>query len=222
MKVIVVGAGKVGYYLTKTLLEHGHTPVVIELENELCSRIANDLAVKSILGDGSTIDCLEAAGAADAQSLVTVTGSDEANLVACQLAKKVFGIKKTVARVNNPKNLAVMKRLGVDIPICSTDSIARQLEREVDVAAIKQLMSLNHGQATISEIEIPADSELDGVRISDIRLPDECVIISISRDGDLIIPRGKTCLAGGDVILTLISNTVAHKLAKALMIDLDK
>lgn len=222
MKVIVVGAGKVGYYLTKTLLEHGHTPVVIESDHELCSRIADDLGVTSIYGDGSTIDCLEAAGAAEAQSLVTVTGSDEANLIACQLAKRMFGIKKTVARVNNPKNLQVMRRLGVDIPISSTDSIARQIEREVDIASIRQVMALNQGKATISEITLPQNSPLDGVRISDIRLPEESVIISINRKGDLIIPRGKTCVFSGDVILVLVSNTEGHKLAKALMLEIEK
>lgn len=219
MKVIVVGAGKVGYYLTKTLLEHGHEPIVIEIDRHLCSKIADDLGVTTIYGDGSTIDCLEAAGIDGAQSFVTVTGSDEANLVACQLAKRVFGIKKTVSRVNNPKNLSVMKRLGVDIPISSTDSIARQLEREVDVASIRQVVALNQGNATISEITLPEQSAMDGVRISDIRLPEECVIISISRSGQLTIPRGKTCLQSGDTIMVLVSNTDAHKLAKSLMVD---
>lgn len=214
-----MGAGKVGYYLTKTLLEHGHIPVVIESDHDLCSRIADDLGVTSIHGDGSTIDCLEAAGASEAQSMVTVTGSDEANLIACQLAKRIFGIKKTVARVNNPKNLKVMRRLGVDIPISSTDSIARQIEREVDIASIRQVMALSQGTASISEITLPQDSPLDGVRISDIRLPEESVIISITRRGDLIIPRGKTCLASGDVILVLVSNNEGHKLAKALMLE---
>ncbi|MEG1687268.1 MAG: NAD-binding protein [Angelakisella sp.] len=222
MKVIVVGAGKVGYYLTKTLLDHGHTPVVIEQDHELCSRIATELGVKCIHGDGSTIDCLEAAGVAEAQSFVTVTGSDEANLIACQLAKRVFGIKKTVSRVNNPKNLSVMKRLGVDIPISSTDNIARQLEREVDVSMIRQIMALNQGQTTISEITLPEDSEMDGVRISDLRLPEECVIISINRNGEVIIPRGKTCLAAQDVIMVLVGNNEAHNLAKALMVDVTK
>lgn len=218
MKVIVVGAGKVGYYLTKTLLEHGHSPIVIEEDIALCTHISDDLNVKCICGDGSTIDCLEAAEAETAQSLVTVTGSDEANLIACQIAKKVFGIKKTVARVNNPKNLTVMKKLGVDIPISSTDSIARQLEREVDISSIRQVMALNRGQASISEITLPEDSAMDGVRISDIKLPEECVIISITRGGELIIPRGKTCIASGDVIMVLASNTVVHKLPKALLL----
>lgn len=219
MKVVIVGAGKVGYYLAKTLQEHGHSPVVIESDHAMCRRIADDLAVRCIHGDGSTIECLEAAGAAQANSVVTVTGSDEVNLVACQLAKQMFKVQKTVARVNNPKNREVMKRLGVDIQICSTDSIAYQLEREVDVAAIKQIISLNQGMATINEVQLPNASALDGLRISELRLPEECVIISISRDGELIIPRGKTTLASGDVILLLVSNEDAHKVAKAFSLD---
>ena len=220
MKVVVVGAGKVGYYLVKTLQEHGHTPIVIEENKKSCSRIADTLGVTSILGDGSTIETMEVADIRDAQSFVAVTGSDEVNLVACQLAKKIFNVKKTVARVNNPKNTEVMKRLGVDIPISSTDSIARQIEREVDISTIRQLMSLNHGQSSIMELTLPPNYELNGVRISDIRLPDECVIISITRDDELIIPRGKTCIYTGDVIMVLVNNEVSHKLAKALAVTL--
>lgn len=221
MKIVIVGAGKIGYYLTKTLKEHGHTPVIIESNKALCSRISDSLNIVTVRGDGSSIESMETAGVADAQSFVAVTGSDEVNMVACQLAKKVFGVPKTVARVNNPKNTEVMIRLGVDIPVSSTDSIASQIEREVEISAIRQLMSLNHGLSSILDIELPAEYELDGIRISDIRLPDECVIISVTREDELIIPRGKTCLYGGDIIMVLVSNTVSHKLAKALGVNLD-
>lgn len=219
MKVLVIGGGKVGYYLSKTLLEHGYTPIIIEQDRKLCEHIADDLGVTVICGDGSSPDCLESADAASAQSFVTVTGSDETNLVACQLAKKMFGIQKTVARVNNPKNLGVMKALGVDIPVCGTDSIARQLEREVDFAAIRQVMALNQGQAVISEIQLPDNFAFSGASLSEIKLPEECVIISITRRGNLIIPRGKTCLLSGDKILVLISNEDAHRLRKCLQLD---
>ena len=216
MKVIVMGAGKVGYYLTQTLLEHGHEPVVIETSKVFCHRAANDLGVKVIWGDGSTIDTLAAAGIEDAGAFVSVTGSDEANLVACQLARRIFNVPKTVSRVNNPKNLSVMKRLGVDIPISSTDSLARMIEREVDINSIKQLITLNRGTATISEIVLPEDCPLEGKAISEVRLPEECVIISITRKGDLIIPRGRTVLRAGDVLLVLVSNEESHQLAKVL------
>ncbi|MEA5012640.1 MAG: TrkA family potassium uptake protein [Angelakisella sp.] len=219
MKVLIVGAGKVGYYLSKTLMEHGHTPVLIETDRDLCRHAADELGIKVICGDGSTIDALESAGAGSDMGFVSVTGSDETNLVACQLAKKVFGIGRTVARVNNPKNLPVMRRLGVDIPISSTDNIARLIEREVDSAAIRQVMSLNRGQATISEIHLPKNYEYDGMRLSEIRLPEECVVISITRSGELIIPRGKTCLYSGDLILVLVSNEEVHNLSKALSLE---
>lgn len=105
---------------------------------------------------------MENAGIRDCDALIGVSGQDESNLVACQLAKRYFGVERTVARVNNPKNLSVMKQLGVDIPISSTDSIARLLEHEVDTAVIKELMSLNRGEASLSELELPKNYKFHG------------------------------------------------------------
>ncbi len=219
MKVVIVGAGKVGYYLAKTMMEHGHTPVLVEQSREICRHAADTLGVKVICGDGSTIDALEAAGTREAWGFASVTGSDEANLVACQLAKKVFGQRRTVARVNNPRNLPVMKQLGVDIPISGTDNIAWLIEREVDSAAIRRVISLNRGQATISEVTLPQGHAFDGLPLSAISLPEECIIISVTRDGQLIIPRGKTVLKGGDVLLVLASNEELHDLSRVLGVE---
>lgn len=184
MNVIVVGGGKVGYYLTKTLMEHGHGPHLIENSRYLCKQLANDLDVPVFHGDGTTIEALEAVGTGEADALIAVTGHDQDNLIACQLAKRKFGVERTVARVNNPKNAAVMKQLGVDIPISSTDNIARLLEREVDTAAIKQLLALNRGQASLSELQMPARYKRHGVKLMDLDLPAESVIVTITRNGD--------------------------------------
>ena len=156
MKVIVVGGGKIGFYLTQTLLEHGHEPVLIEKDPDVCLRVANSLDLPVIQGDGTVLDTLENAGIRDCDALIGVSGQDESNLVACQLAKRYFGVERTVARVNNPKNLSVMKQLGVDIPISSTDSIARLLEHEVDTAVIKELMrSLFKRVGAAQKLQIP-------------------------------------------------------------------
>ncbi len=219
MKVIIVGGGKVGYYLAKTLLEHGHSPVIIEKNKEVCTHIADDLDIPVINGDGSTINVLESADILEAEALISVTGQDEDNLIACQLAKKRFHVKRTVARVNNPKNATVMKQLGVDIPISSTDNIARLLEREVDTSAIKQLVPLNRGIASLNELQIPSNYKLHGVRLSELRLPEESIIVSISRDGELIIPRGNTQILSDDKILVVVQNKVVHDLSKALCLD---
>lgn len=216
MNVIVVGGGKVGFYLAQTLLEHGHEPVIIEKDPKTCHDIANTLDLPVFLGDGTTLDMLESAGIRDCDALIGVSGQDENNLVACQLAKRYFGIGRTVARVNNPKNLSIMKQMGVDIPVSSTDHIARLLEREVDTAAIKQLLSLNRGEASLSELEIPKDYKLHGKRLSELDLPVESIIVSIFRDGQLIIPRGNTQLLGGDKMIVMCKNQIMHELSKKL------
>lgn len=219
MVIIVVGGGKVGYYLTKTLNEHGHEVRLIETEAERGRQIADELDFPIICGDGTRIDILESAGIREADALISVTGRDENNLIACQLAKTMFGVRRTVARVNNPKNVSIMKELGVDIPISTTDNIARLIEREVDLSSVKQLLSLNRGEASLSEFELPSNFKKDGIKISELKLPDESIIISISRDGKMIIPRGYTQLHKGDKIIAMCENRSLHDFAKALGVD---
>lgn len=222
MKVIVIGGGKVGYYLTKTLLEHGHEPQLIEKQHINCKNAANKLDVPVICGDGSTIDILESAGADGADALIAVTGRDQDNLIACQLAKQMFQVRRTVARINNPKNAAVMKQLGVDIPVSSTDNIARLLEREVDISSIKQIMSLNRGETSLCELQIPENYKRSGVRLMELRLPEESIIVSITRDGRMIIPRGNTQIMKNDKVLVLCDNKVAHDLSRKIGLTPEK
>ncbi len=222
MKVVVVGGGKVGYYLTKTLIEHGHEPSLIEADKGVCHRLANDLDIPIICGDGTTIDVLEAADLPEAQVLISVTGQDENNLIACQLAKKKFDVPKVVAKVNNPKNAAVLKQLGVDIVISSTLNIAMLLEREVDNAAIKSVMTLGNGESCISEITLPGNFRFHGKKLAKIRLPEDCIVVSIIRGEELLIPRGNVELQRGDKILVLAHNSIVHRLGEILGLDVKK
>lgn len=212
MNVVVIGGGKVGFYLCKTLIEHGHQPRIVEQDKNTCEYIANQLDIAIIKGDGSTMEVLEAARVDKADAVIAVTGQDQDNLVACQLAKKIFKVPKTVARVNNPKNAEIMKKLGVDIPISSTDNIARLLEREVDTSKIKQLLSLNHGEASLVEMEIPENYKLNGKRLSELSLDDDSVIAAIFRGDRLIIPRGNTQIFSGDKITVIAMDKAIHGL----------
>lgn len=211
-KICIVGGGKVGFYMAKTLLEHDRHPVVIEPEAANCERIANRLDIPVICGDGTTIEVLEAAGCDHCTALVAVTGNDETNLISCQLAKRVFNVPKTVARVNNPKNTQILKALGVDIPVSNTDNLARLLEREVETAAIQQLLSLAGGTASLTEILIPDDFKYAGKNLMEIQMPPDTVVISVTRDNELLIPRGTTCIFPGDKVLTLAKATAFHAL----------
>ena len=99
MNVIVIGGGKVGFYLCKTLLEHGHQPLIIEKNKRTCEYAANQLDIAVVNADGSTIEALTTANASRADAVIAVTGLDQDNLISCQLAKRIFKVPKTVARV---------------------------------------------------------------------------------------------------------------------------
>lgn len=218
MKVTVIGGGKVGYYLVRTLLEHGHEPSVIELDRTVCEHIATEMDIPIICGDATRLEVLESAEVQDSSAFISVTGSDEANLIACQLAKKKFGVQKTVARSNNPKNVAVMQALGIDNVINSASSIASLIEREVDTSRIKQVLSLNRGEVTLFEVQLPEDYIYDGKMLMDIKLPMSFNIVSITRKGRMIIPRGQSMLKSGDKLLVLSEKDIVKELKAVLKI----
>lgn len=218
MRTIIVGGGKVGFYLAKTLLEHDYDITIIESSREQSKFCANNLDAEVSCGNGTSVEALEACGAGGADAVIAVTGRDESNLVCCQIAKKKFGVKRTIAKVNNPKNTEAMKSLGVDIVISATDNIIRLLEHEVDISAVRQLIKLNGDEASLTEITIPQNYPLEGKKLSELPLPPDCNIACINRGGRTIIPRGQTTLCGGDTVLIVMLRSVEKELCKALKI----
>ncbi len=217
MKSIIIGGGKVGYYLAKALLERYYDVLVVEKDKATCQYFANTLDVTVVMGDGSTAAVLKKAGADKCDSVIAVTGEDEVNLVICQIAKKIFEVKKTIAKVNNPKNVETMRLLGVDIAISGTENIIRQMEREVDNSRIKELMPIN-AKTAVFEVIIPENYVYNGKMIADIKLPDGCNIICITRGEEMIIPRGRTKLLSNDELLIVSSISAANEVRKMLKI----
>ncbi|WP_142414045.1 potassium channel family protein [Hathewaya massiliensis] len=130
MKAIIVGGGKVGYYLFKTLRNRDFHVTLIEEDRDRCTKISEDLDGDIICGDGSDINVLMDAGITETQIIAAVTGKDEENLVICQVAKLTFSVDKTIARINNPKNKEIFKELGVDNTVCSTEVISEIIDEE--------------------------------------------------------------------------------------------
>jgi len=121
------------------------------------------------------------------------------------LPKKKFGVRRTIARVNNPKNIKVFQQLGVDIAVSSTSVIADLIEQEVDYAGLKTLMRLKNDKIVLSEIYISKDSPVCDKVLKDINLPNGCILISVIRDEEVIIPNGLTILHEGDYIIAVSS-----------------
>jgi trk system potassium uptake protein TrkA len=212
MFIVIVGGGKVGYYLTKTLLSYNHSVIVVEPQIELCEKLATNLNIPVCNGDGTTIDKLSEANADKAAILIAVTGRDEDNLISCQLAKNNFGIRKTIARVNNPKNINVFKQLGVDSVVSSTAHIADIIEHEVDWASINQMLSLKMGNVRIKDISVAADSDAVNKKVADLSLPEGTILMSIIRGSTAVIPNGQTQISAQDSIIALTREENIQKL----------
>ncbi len=214
MKVIVVGGGKVGYYVAKTLLEGGNEVSVIE-QNETTARIiADELDIPVICDDGTTVEALLAAGTINADALVAVTGSDEANIVTAQIAKRKFQVDRVITRANDPKNVTAMRMLGTDIAVSSTQIITDLIDSEIDID-VKMLATLNNGEAKIIELTARKDFNPENLPLSMLEIPQNCVIIAVVSGGKMIIPRGGTVISPGDRI-TAISKGNEQKLLKKL------
>lgn len=216
MRIVIIGGGKVGHYLAVSMLERKNIVSVIEQDRHCCQRLADSIDAEVIFGDGTDPEVLEAAGIQHADCLVAVTGSDETNLVAVQLAKEQFHIPKAIARTNDPRNLETMRALGVDIPVSSTGIITRLIEQEMGAAEMHLLATLNKGRASICAMVLPRDSRLHQRRLQDIELPVGSLIVSIVRGDSMIIPNGSTVLQAGDEVVAVCEGASEMQLLKAL------
>jgi trk system potassium uptake protein TrkA len=203
MYIVVVGAGKVGWFLAKRLCVSKHTVGIIEKDRTVCEEIAKELNALVIHGDGCDPRILEEAGAGRADVVAAVTGEDEDNLIVCQLAKEKFGVRRAVGRVNNPDNCFTFSELGVDVPVDSTEIIAKIIEEEVSFLDFINLMSFKRGKLTIVRVDLPADSPAIDKKVKDVALPPDSVLVSILRGEEVIIPKGNTVLRPGDDIIAI-------------------
>src|ERR1700690_1835032 len=142
MFVIIVGGGKVGYYLTKELLAAGHELVLLEKDGRRAQQIADEVGSIVLQRDGCEGKHLAEAGANRAAIVAAVTGDDEDNLVVCQVAKHHFAVPRTIARVNNPRNEALFKHLGVDEIVSPTRMILGSIEADIPVHELLHLAVL--------------------------------------------------------------------------------
>jgi trk system potassium uptake protein TrkA len=208
MYILIVGAGKVGYFLAKRLYQSKHTVSIVDKDRQICEEIAKDLEILVISGDGCDPKILEEAGIARADVVAAVTGDDEDNLVVCQLAKEKFNIQRTVGRVNNPDNEHTFSELGIDVPVDSTKIIAKIIEEEVSFSDFVNLMSFKRGKLAIVRVDLPSDAPIINKQLKDVNLPKDAVLVSIVRGDEVILPKGDTVLKPGDdvIALTLIGN----------------
>jgi len=217
MKAVIVGGGKVGYYLFKTLREKHYDVVLVERERDLCNKIAEELDGEIICGDGTDPEVLKDVDIERAEVVAAVTGKDEENLVICQMAKINFNVNNTIARINNPKNSPIFKALGVDKTVCSTEVISNLIEGAIGSDEIKSVQILDRGEIVLLEVEITKKSPWHDKIIRNLEMPEECVIVSIVRNDRVVYPRGQIEIKLGDRVLLVTSLEKKRLLEKVVI-----
>jgi trk system potassium uptake protein TrkA len=205
MYIIVVGAGPIGYYLSKALLNNGHEVLLLEKDWRRREAIAEELGTSLVIrGDGCEAATLEEVGAGRADMLIAVTGDDEDNLVACQVAKHKFNVPTTIAKMKNPRNETLFHKLGIDVTVSSTNLILAHIQHELPFYPLIPLLKLKGGELEMVEIRIPVNSIAVGKELRELMLPRKSFItLIISEERGPQIASWDTVLQAGDSVIAV-------------------
>ena len=216
MKLVIVGAGKVAYYLIRELTRE-HEIIIVEQDAAAAARIANQLSAVVVNGDGTTIPILKS-DCENADMLIALTGKDENNLIACQLAKRVLHVPKTLARVNNPKNLEVMEKFGVDKSFSGTKVLAEMIEQEIDYVGLRILHSIEKSDHVLIDFKLSGSSRAVGKTLFAYTFVGSSrVVVISSEDGKMITPEGSTVMKAGDQLMMVCSRDELEDIWKEMV-----
>lgn len=206
MFAIIVGGGRTGSYLAKSLMADGHEVTIIEKRDDIAAKDEKEVpAARVVVGDGCDPEQLEFAGARNADLIAAVTGDDEDNIVIGQLSKFTYKVPRVVGRVNNPKNEWLYnKQWGIDVAVSAVHIISTIIREEATLGDIVTLLKLKKGEIALVEITVSEESKAIGSKIKDLELPPETVLITaILREGKIVVPKGDTEIVSEDQILVL-------------------
>lgn len=207
MKIVVVGAGKVGYSLAQRLIQDNHDVYIIDRSQERIENLENVLDVSLVQGNGSDIHLLNEIGMDDVGMFIAVTDSDEVNMLSCSVAK-IAGVHTTVARVRDT-NIAnhmddnMKAKLGVDLFINPEMVTAEELLNILETPSAIDVKEFGKGTVRLMEFKIEDDFPLQRKPLKDVRFPDGALLVGILRNGNMIIPHGESFVEANDSVFFL-------------------
>ena len=205
MYIVIAGGGKVGEYLATVLLQSGNEVAIIEREANIADRLSMLLQGRYLIirGDGCDSKYQEDAGIRKADVFVAATGQDDNNLVSCEIASRVYGVPRCIARVNAPKNQRIFRALGIE-SISSTEMIANLIEEETLMGSVNVVSSLTHGDVVLTEVAVPRMQNHDndeGVLAFDLAMPENSLIVAVSSKDEVEVVGEETRLYPGDTVV---------------------
>ena len=203
MKIVITGAGSVGRSIAREIISHGHEVTLMDRSPD-SMRIASVPEADWQLADACDVDALAEAGAGECDVVVAATGDDKSNLVTSLLSKTEYGVPRTVARVNNPKNEWLFDETwGVDVAVSTPRIMTALVEEAVSVGSLVSVFTFHQSGAFMHELTLPDDSPVIGELVSDVELPPHTVLAAILRDYRPINPDGDERFERGDELLFL-------------------
>jgi trk system potassium uptake protein TrkA len=214
MFIIIAGGGKVGYNLSKGLIAEGHEVALIEKDKLRYQTLADEFGESIIPGDASDAFTLKRAGANRCDMLVATAGNDEDNLIICQMAKIVYMVPRTLARVNDPKNESLFTRLGIDQTVNTTNIISTLIGHKLGTGFLSELLSFKN--AEIIQIEVPEKSPVISKPVRELSLPKDTLLIASIRNEQVSILKGESTVEAGDTLIA-ITNKVGEQALRNLI-----
>jgi len=218
MFVLIAGGGRTGARLANLLLNENHKVRLVENRRELLARLHQELPTE-VIYEGHPVEpsVLEAAGARDAHAIAAVTSNDALNLALCFIAKTMFDVPRTIARINNPNNAWLFnEKFKVDVALNSSDVLAHMIQEEMSLGDMMTLFKIRRGRYSVVEEKVPAGAKVIGVQLKDMDLAAHCVIAAIIRNGEMTLPRGDSELQENDEIIAVASLEGLHRLSELL------
>jgi trk system potassium uptake protein TrkA len=215
--IIIAGGGKVGRFLTETLVNRGHEVLLIEKEKIKVEQYTEQFGGIVVQGDACEAQVLSDAGIARADVLIAVTGDDEDNLVCCQVAKRKFKVARVIARINNPKNERIFRALGIDATVSHTKALLEIIEQELPLSSLRHLHYIRDSKLEIVEVIIGPDSPARDKPISALDFPQDSSILLVVRNGKVLVPSGTLVLREQDEIVILTPQNSDNLVQEALI-----
>lgn len=218
MFVFIAGGGRTGAQLALQLLAQNYQVRLIEHRRELLTLLHHELPTEVIYeGQATDPNVLKQAGLDKANVMVACSTDDASNLVLCYLARALFKVNRTIARINNPRNAWLFdQNFHVDESVNNADVMAHLIQEEMSMGDMMTLLKLRRGRYSLVEEKVPAGAKAVGVAIKDMGLPEQCVIAAIIRRGQITLPRGTTTLEQSDEVLAITDEAGAKQLAELL------
>ncbi|MCD4702841.1 MAG: Trk system potassium transporter TrkA [Methanosarcinaceae archaeon] len=217
MKIVIIGAGEVGFHVAKSLYVENDVVVIDEME-DACTRV-EELDVQVIRGNGANASILTSA-LQKAEILVALTGSDEVNIVACMAAKLIMPYNKTLktmARVSNPdyidKPVAKQTQLGIDIMICPELALSSEVAKVLSIPSAIEAMQFADGKVDMTDFVVQKNCDLVGKKIEQLPLPECCIVSALFRDTGIIIPHGNDIIKPNDHMVIIGESNSMHNIA---------